>query len=68
MNIHNQKIELLKEQLPNMNFEVFEDGLLVLNPLTKMGVKIHLQDLELPIKHIIHYINAKNLPNKLTIL
>lgn len=59
-----QKIKELENNLPDMAFEIYKDGVLILNYQTKMGVKINTFDLDLPIETLVnHAINQTHLIN-----
>lgn len=59
-----QKIKELENKLPDMSFEIFKDGVIILNYQTKKGVKISPTDLSLPLEILVgHVISNTHLIN-----
>ena len=59
-----QKIKELENKLPDMSFEIFKDGVIILNYQTKKGVKISPTDLSLPLETLVgHVISNTHLIN-----
>ncbi|VWX29568.1 hypothetical protein ENHY17A_110081 [Moraxellaceae bacterium 17A] len=51
-----QKIKELENKLPDMSFEIFKDGVIILNYQTKKGVKISPTDLSLPLEILVRHV------------